>query len=52
MSYSGGFYWAMIFVGLCLDVQRMKTQQIPVFFVPIEQVQQEVGMDEWVRLQG
>lgn len=52
MSYLGGFYWALVFAGLCMDVQRMKGQNIPVFFVPIEQVQEEIGMDEWVRKQG
>ena len=52
MSYIGGLFWSFVIAGLCLDVQRMKSQQLPVFFVPIEQVMAEVGMDEWVRRQG
>ena len=52
MTYVGGFYWTLTFAAGTLDVQRMKGQNIPVFFVPIEQVQQEIGMDEWVRKQG
>ena len=52
MTYVGGFYWTLTFAAVCLDVQRMKASNMPVFFVPIEQVRDEVGMDEWVRKQG
>lgn len=52
MTYVGGFYWALVFAAGTLDVQRMKGQKIQVFDVPIEQVMEEVGMDEWVRIRG
>lgn len=52
MTYVGGFYWALVFAAGTLDVQRMKGQNIQVFDVPIEQVMEEVGMDEWVRIRG
>ena len=52
MSYIGGIYWTLVFAAICLDVQRMKSSEIPVFFVPIEQVMEEVGEEEWTRLQG
>ena len=52
MTYVGGFYWTFTFAAVCLDVQRMKAANMPVFFVPIEQVMEEVGYDEWVRKQG
>jgi len=52
MTYVGGFYWTLTFAAICLDVQRMKSREIPVFFVPIEQVMEEVGEEEWTRLQG
>lgn len=52
MTYVGGFYWTLTFAAGTLDVQRMKGQNIPVFFVPIKQVQREIGMDEWVRRKG
>lgn len=52
MSYSGGFFWAFVFVGICFDVQRMKGSSMPVFFVPIEQVREEVGYDAWERPLG
>lgn len=52
MTYIGGFYWTMVLAAGALDVQRMKGQKIQVYNVPIEQVMQEVGMDEWVRVRG
>lgn len=52
MTYIGGFYWTMVLASGTLDVQRMKGQKIQVYNVPIEQVMQEVGMDEWVRVRG
>lgn len=52
MTYIGGFYWTMVLASGTLDVQRMKGQGIKIYKVPIEQVMQEVGMDEWVRVRG
>ena len=49
MSYIGGIYWTLVFAAICLDVQRMKASDMPVFFVPIEQVREEVGIDLWTR---
>ncbi len=48
-TYIGGIYWAMTFAAVCLDVQRMKGQQIQVFEVPIPVVMEEVGMDAWTK---
>ena len=52
MSYIGGLYWTLTFAAICLDVQRMKSSDIPVFFVPIAEVFEEVGEEEWMRRQG
>lgn len=52
MSYTGGLFWALVFTASCLDVQRMKSTNMEIFWVPIEQVIAEEGMDEWVRRQG
>ncbi len=48
-TYVGGIYWAMVFSAVCLDIQRMKGQQIQVFEVPIPVVMEEVGMDAWTK---
>ena len=52
MTYVGGFYWTLTFAAICLDVQRMKSSNMPVFFVPIEEVFEEVGYDAWTKRQG
>ena len=52
MSHTGGLYWTLVFAAICLDVQRMKSSNMPVFFVPIEEVFEEVGYDAWTRRQG
>lgn len=52
MSYIGGAYWTLTFAAICLDVQRMKSSDMPVFFVPIEQVIEEEGVDMWTRRLG
>ena len=52
MTYMGGFYWTLTFAAVCLDVQRMKSSEMPVFFVPIEQVMEEEGIDMWTRRLG
>ena len=52
MSYVGGFDWTLVFTGLILDGQRIKTVGLQPYFVPIEVVMQEVGMDEWMRRRG
>lgn len=52
MTYVGGFYWTLTFAAICLDVQRMKSSDMPVFFVPTEEVFYEVGYDAWTRRQG
>ena len=44
MSYIGGFGWTLIFTGLILDGQRLKTVGLPVFFVPqAEEEEEEEG---------
>lgn len=52
MTYTGGFFWALIFVAIVFDVQRMKGTQMQVFEVPIEQVVAEEGLDAWTRRLG
>lgn len=52
MTYVGGFYWTLTFAAICLDVQRMKAADMPVFFVPIEQVIEEEGIDMWTKRLG
>ena len=52
MSYVGGFYWLLVFTGLILDGQRMKTVGLQPWDVPIKVVMQEVGMPEWMRRRG
>ena len=56
MSYIGGFFWALAFVAICYDVQRMKTAGMQVFRVPIELIKAEEeemeGLDAWTRRQG
>ena len=53
MTYVGGFNWILVMAAGVLDVARLKDQKVvPVFYVPIEQLQQEIGMDEWVRRRG
>ena len=51
-GYIGGFYWTLTFAAVCLDVQRMKSSEMQIFFVPIEEVFEEVGEEEWMREQG
>ena len=34
MTYVGGFYWMLVFAAICLDVQRMKSEDLPVFMYP------------------
>ena len=53
MTYVGGFNWILVMAAGVLDVARLKDQKVvPVFFQPDEVVQEEVGMDEWVRSRG
>ena len=53
MTYVGGFNWILVMAAGVLDVARLKDQKVvPVFFVPDEVLQAEVGIDEWVRLRG
>ena len=49
MSYIGGLYWGLVYAGLVLDGQRMRTVGLQVFEVPIEVVMDEVGMDAWTK---
>lgn len=49
MSYIGGMYWGFVYAGLILDGQRLKTQGLRVFNVPIEVVMEEVGLDAWTK---
>ena len=51
-GYIGGFYWTLTFAAVCLDVQRMKSSRMQIFYVPIEEVFEEVGEEEWMREQG
>lgn len=52
MTFLGGFYWVMSFAAGCIDVQRLKGQQVQVFDVPIEVIIEEEGIDEWTRRLG
>ena len=52
MSYTGGFEWALVFAAVILDGQRMKNVGLEVWDVPIEEVFEEVGEDEWYRRQA
>lgn len=47
MSYTGGFEWALVFAAVILDGQRMKNVGLEVWDVPIEEVFEEVGEEEW-----
>ncbi len=49
MSYTGGFQWALVFGAVVLDGLRMKNVGLEVWTVPIEVVQDEVGMDAWTK---
>ena len=49
MSYIGGLYWGLVYAGVVLDGQRLKTVGLAVFEVPIEVVMEEVGVDMWTR---
>lgn len=52
MSYVGGFNWTLVFTGLILDGQRIRTVGLEAWDVPIEVVMEEVGMPEWQRRRG
>ena len=45
MSYSGGFCWAMVFVGLALDLRKMSDENEELR-QQIEFEQMQMGMDE------
>ena len=49
MSYTGGFEWALVYAAVILDGQRMKNVGLEIWDVPMEQVFEEVGYDEWTR---
>ena len=52
MSYVGGFNWTLVFTGLILDGQRIRTIGLEAWDVPIETVYREVGRREWKRRRG
>ena len=53
MSYAGGFVWAMVFVGLALDIRKMKDEnealQREMMQRKMEMMQMEGGMELGVR---